>query len=337
MASRSARRAGLGARRAGAGRFPLGLLLLASLLVPGVLGCGGGGGGAAETSVQRFPHGEFVTSVAGPRAVVWAVGDGADGGASAQKVTALIAAGRPDRLLYLGDVYETGSRSDFANHYAPTYGRLAARTAPTPGNHDWPQHLQGYDPYWGRTLRRPPPGFYAFRIGGWEIFSLNSEGPHGRRSAQDRWLRQQVRRPGTCRLAFWHRPRYSGGVEHGDEPDVQPFWDALRGHATLIVNGHEHDMQRFRPVGGLHRVRRRRRGTRSLPGPAPRRPRLLERERLRGAPARAQPWLGAMGVRRAGGKGARQRAGGLPGGLRRASASSHRRGERTTRARGSGH
>jgi len=192
-----------------------------------------------------------VTSVAGPRAVVWAVGDGADGGASAQKVTALIAAGLPDRLLYLGDVYETGSRSDFANHYAPTYGRLAARTAPTPGNHDWPQHLQGYGPYWGRTLRRRPPGFYAFRIGGWEIFSLNSEGPHGRGSAQDRWLRQQVRRPGTCRLAFWHRPRYSGGVEHGDEPDVQPFWDALRGHATLIVNGHEHDMQRFRPVGGL--------------------------------------------------------------------------------------
>lgn len=235
----------------GVGRFSFGALLVTGALLAGVLGCGASGGGGGETSVQRPPQGAFVSSDAKRRAVVWAAGDGADGGASARQVTALIAAGRPDKLLYLGDVYETGSRSDFANHYAPTYGRLASLTAPTPGNHDWPQHLQGYDPYWAGTIGRPAPGFYAFRVGGWEILSLNSEGPHAHGTPQDRWLRAQVRAPGTCRLAFWHRPRYSGGVEHGDEPDLQPFWDALRGHATLVVNGHEHDMQRFKPIGGL--------------------------------------------------------------------------------------
>jgi len=253
VAWRARRQAGRGERRRGLGCLRLGaVLVMGTLVTAGAVGCGaGGGGGTGENSVQRPPQGAFVPSGPSRPAVLWAVGDGADGGAAARQVTALIAAHRPDRLLYLGDVYETGSASDFANHYATTFGRLASRTAPTPGNHDWPQHLQGYDPYWGRSIGRPPPGFYAFHLGGWDIISLNSEGPHAPGSAQDRWLRAQVHRPGTCRLAFWHRPRYSGGVEHGDESDVQPFWDALRGHATLIANGHEHDMQRFRPVDGL--------------------------------------------------------------------------------------
>lgn len=195
--------------------------------------------------------GSFIPSQSGRRAVVWAVGDGADGGSDARRVTALISAGPADRLLYLGDVYEAGTRRDFSSHYMPTYGLVASRTAPTPGNHDWPDHLEGYDAYWRQVAGRPVPEFYAFRMAGWDLISLNSEVPHGRGSVQDRWLRRRVDRPGTCRLAFWHRPRYSAGVEHGDEPDVQPFWDALRGHATLVLGGHEHDMQRFRPVGGL--------------------------------------------------------------------------------------
>ena len=37
-----------------------------------------------------------------------------------------IAAASFDRLLYLGDVYERGSASDFRVNYATTYGRLAA-------------------------------------------------------------------------------------------------------------------------------------------------------------------------------------------------------------------
>ncbi len=242
-----------GVRRAAVVLVAFGAMLVAAVAIAGALGRGPLGStfrGGDETSILRLPRGAFVPSDSGRRAVIWAVGDGADGGPSARRVATLIA-GSPGRLLYLGDVYQSGSASDFARHYVSTYGRLASRTAPTPGNHDWPQHLEGYDPYWRRIVGRPPPAFYAFRMGGWEIISLNSEGPHSRGSAQDRWLRRQVQRSGTCRLAFWHRPRYSAGVEHGDEPDVQPFWDALRGRATLIVNGHEHDMQRFRPVGGL--------------------------------------------------------------------------------------
>jgi hypothetical protein len=205
----------------------------------------------SQVSMVRPPHGVFVPSGPDRPAIVWAVGDGADGGDEARAVARLIASGPMDRLLYLGDVYQRGTASDFSDHYATTYGRLARRTAPTAGNHDWPDHLDGYDPYWRRVTGRPIPAFYRFRLGDWEILSLNSEAPHDPGSAQLRWLRSQLRRAGTCRLAFWHRPRYSEGTTHGDQKDVEPFWQALRGRATLVLNGHEHDMQRFRPHDGI--------------------------------------------------------------------------------------
>ena len=86
------------------------------------------------------------------------------------------------------------------------------------------------------------------------MLSLNSEAPHGAGSAQVRWLRAQLRAPGTCRLAFWHEPRYNAG-RHEDAPDLAPLWDALRGHARLVVNGHDHNMQRFRADRRHHPVR----------------------------------------------------------------------------------
>ena len=212
-------------------------------------GGGGGEGGAAQAGRSGW-----VSSVRGGEAVVWAVGDGADGGSTARRVARMISRDRPDRLLYLGDVYEDGTRAEFRSNYATTYGRLAARTAPTPGNHDWPNHRQGYDPYWAHYHGRPAAPWHSLRAGGWQLVSLNSEAPHDADSPQLRWLRRVVAGPGDCRLAFWHRPRHSAGTHHGDQPDVQPFWDALRGRTTLVVNGHEHDMQRFAPRGGVHQL-----------------------------------------------------------------------------------
>jgi calcineurin-like phosphoesterase family protein len=180
---------------------------------------------------------------------VWAVGDG-DAGPASVGVANLIGAGGPDRVLYLGDVYEDGTAADFANNYAPTFGRFARITAPTPGNHEWPLHAVGYDAYWWSVLGRKIPVSYGFSIGGWRILSLNSEAPHGEGSPQLRWLRSQVKRPGTCRLAYWHRPRYSGGG-NGDQPDVDPLWKVLRKRATIVVNGHDHMMQRLKPKDGI--------------------------------------------------------------------------------------
>jgi hypothetical protein len=207
--------------------------------------------GSNDPPVESATAGAAVAAAPARHAVVWAVGDGADGSQTGRRVAARIAAGRPDQLIYLGDVYEKGTRAEFAENYAPTYGPLAARTAPTPGNHEWPRRRTGYDPYWRRALGRTVGAWYAFRAGGWELLSLNSETDHDADSAQVRWLRARVRAPGTCRIAFWHRPRFSAGTHHGDARDVQPLWDALRGHATIVLGGHDHDMQRFRPIDGM--------------------------------------------------------------------------------------
>jgi Calcineurin-like phosphoesterase len=234
----------------GSAAGPRARALVAAALLAIAAGCGDAG--TAPAPPRAADHAGAGPGVAGrPRAVVWAVGDGADGGDAARSVPARIASGRVDRVLYLGDVYEEGTASDFATNYASTYGGLAARTAPTPGNHDWPRHPTGYDPYWRRALGHRLGHWYAFRAAGWQLLSLNSEAPHGPGSPQLRWLARRLRAGGTCRIAFWHRPRFSASTHHGDQPDVAPLWNALRGRAAIVLGGHDHDMQRFRPIGGI--------------------------------------------------------------------------------------
>ncbi len=116
----------------------------------------------------------FVISGGPGPATVWAVGDAGHLGERERPVARLIAGANPDRLLYLGDVYETGTAEEF-KAYDALYGRLAPLTAPTPGNHDWPNHAKGYDPYWGTRKGRTPPSYYSFELAGWEIISLNSQ------------------------------------------------------------------------------------------------------------------------------------------------------------------
>ncbi|MCW3013143.1 MAG: hypothetical protein JWO02_235 [Solirubrobacterales bacterium] len=187
------------------------------------------------------------------RATVWAVGDGADGGTGGRELATLIRSRRPSLFLYLGDVYETGTAAEFAGHYDALYGSFKARTAPTPGNHDEAQHALGYDPYWRRALGGRVPDYYALRVAGWQVLSLNSEVDHAATSPQAAWLRERVRGGGTCRIAFWHRPRFSAGL-HGDQVDVSPLWDSVRGHAALVLNGHDHTSQRLKPIGGTTEI-----------------------------------------------------------------------------------
>jgi calcineurin-like phosphoesterase family protein len=222
--------------------------LVAAVLVTGATACGGEGKSGAAEQVARASGIESASS--NKPVVVWAVGDGADGEPYGRHVGRLIERGNPDRFLYLGDVYEEGTAKEFKDNYAPVFGKFADITAPTPGNHEWGRRDEGYRPYWKSILGKDIPDYYRFKVGGWEILSLNSEAPHDEGSPQVRWLRSNLPGDGTCRLAFWHRPRYSFG-DHGDQPDIQPLWNALRGRAVLIVNGHEHNTERFAPRDGI--------------------------------------------------------------------------------------
>jgi len=184
---------------------------------------------------------------------IWAVGD-AENSARARVLAARVRRGRPDRLLYLGDVYEHGTAREFSQGYDALYGSLGRRTIPTPGNHEWGNRDVGYRPYWRAKLGRPMPDWHRHTLpDGWQVLSLNSEAPHGPGSPQARWLADAVRRPGTCRIAIWHRPRWSSGW-HGDQADMATLWNGLRGRARLVLSGHDHDLQRFADRDGLRQI-----------------------------------------------------------------------------------
>jgi hypothetical protein len=186
-----------------------------------------------------------------PRSVVWAVGDAADGSPTSQRVASLIRSGRPDLLLYLGDVYDTGTASEFDRNYRPIYGGIGEITAPTIGNHEWPNVATGYVPYWTVVRGTPPPFWYAFAASGWQLISLNSNVPSS--ADQLRWLGSLLDATpqyGNCRIAFFHHPVLSNGP-HGGLLALQPIVDELKERARIVLSGHDHDMQRFQPVHGI--------------------------------------------------------------------------------------
>jgi len=236
----------------------VGVAVAALAATLGVAGCGAdsdatagvAGRHAGSPYIERDGHG-WMPSRPRPRSVIWAVGDGADGGAASRAVAAMVGDHRVSRLLYLGDVYESGTAAEFQRNYAPAYARFVRLTAPTIGNHEWPNLRTGYVPYWTAVRGSPPPLWYAFGASGWQLISLNSNTPTD--SAQGAWLRRKIRRTpryGTCRIAFMHHPVFSAGL-HGDTPALSGLFAELRGHAAIVISGHDHDMQRVRPVDGI--------------------------------------------------------------------------------------
>ena len=201
---------------------------------------------APGVSGVQASSGEWIGSVPGVTADVWAVGD-ADPPRSG-RVARIIRRTDPDRILYLGDVYLRGTRDDF-RRWAKPFGRLVRRMAPTPGNHDWPNARRGYNPFWRRVTGETPPPYYSFSAGGWEVLGVNGEHPN--RDAVERWLRKRVAAGGDCRIAFWHRPRYTAGHHEGGNERVTAYWEALERRARLLVHGHEHNLQRMEERDGI--------------------------------------------------------------------------------------
>jgi acid phosphatase type 7 len=201
-------------------------------------GCGDGGS-KLETHDPTAPD---------DGVVVWAVGDGGEDEPDDRGVVLLISRDDPEHIIYLGDVYEAGTPSEFET-FAEVWGPLAERMWPTPGNHEWANHATGYDPFWRRTLGEPLPHHYARRVGGWDILSANSETPDDRE--QLRWLREQASRGGgNCRIAFWHSPRLNAGSHRDEQDEVAGLWDAVAGRAAIVLSGHDHNLQRFKPLDG---------------------------------------------------------------------------------------
>jgi len=161
----------------------------------------------------------------------------------------------PGTVFAVGDLaYPDGSDEQFAKCYGPTWGRFKERTRPAPGNHEYHSDgASGYVRYFGTAAGDPKNGYYSYDLGAWHVIVLNSEcvlvGGCGAGSGQEQWLRQDLNaHPAKCTVAYWHKPLFSSGAAHGNDPEVKPLWEALyAANADLVINGHDHDYERFAP------------------------------------------------------------------------------------------
>jgi acid phosphatase type 7 len=187
--------------------------------------------------------------------VITAAGDIADPAASsATHATAnLVESINPSVAITLGDnQYPSGLLSDYMRGYDSTWGAFLSRTSPAPGNHEYKSspNAAGYFAYFG--VRAPGP-YYSYDVGAWHVISLDSNcsyiGGCDAGSPEYQWLQADLAsHPTTCTLAYWHHPRWSSGQTHGGTSSVAPFWTLLYdAGAELVLNGHEHNYERFAP------------------------------------------------------------------------------------------
>jgi acid phosphatase type 7 len=161
----------------------------------------------------------------------------------------------PGTVMTLGDLaYPGGTKEQFDNCYDKTWGRVKSRTRPAAGNHEF--HSAGATPYFdyfGAAAGDPKTGYYSYELATWHIIVLNSECQDAGRceagSPQEKWLRADLAaHPVACTLAYWHKPLFSSGGAHGNDLTIKPLFQALYdANADVVVNGHDHDYERFAP------------------------------------------------------------------------------------------
>jgi 3',5'-cyclic AMP phosphodiesterase CpdA len=176
--------------------------------------------------------------------------DGTDDEATAALLEEL-----PGMVFTLGDnAYDSGTTSQFAKCYAPSWGRVLDRTAfAVAGNHDYrTPSAAPFKAYFGSAGARDGETWFSQDVGAWHVIVLDANcdkvGGCGTDSPQGRWLAADLAASqARCTLAMWHQPRFSSG-EHGNDADVAPFWRLLyAAGADLVLNGHDHDYERFGP------------------------------------------------------------------------------------------
>jgi len=186
---------------------------------------------------------------ADPGAVVLTAAGDIDG-CHAGEDTAEIVANTTGPVATIGDyAYPEGTADAIRRCYDPTWGALKDRTRPVPGNHDYdvPKAAPYYQ-YFGAAAGDPGRGWYSYDVGSWRVVALNSNCDAVDCGDEATWLDSDLSaHPAACILAYWHHPRFTSGTSGGDGA-VGAFWKVLYNHgASLVLNGHDHDYERFAP------------------------------------------------------------------------------------------
>ena len=203
---------------------------------------------SVEPTATSTPSAETAAVLAG-------AGDIGDCSTEEDTLTGQVLASIDGTIFTVGDnAYENGSPAEYENCYDTVWGSFKDRTRPVPGNHDWrSDDLDGYFGYFGNAAKGPDGhAWYSFDVGSWHVIMLDSECDKfdgcGADSTQGRWLTADLAASdASCTVAMWHKPRFSSG-DHGNDRSVAPFWTQLYDAGVdVIVNGHDHDYERFAP------------------------------------------------------------------------------------------
>ena len=162
-------------------------------------------------------------------------------------------------VFTLGDnAYPDGSASNFALCFTPSWGdtakRIMKKIHPAAGNHEYVTTGSApYYQYFGSKAGPTKTGYYSYDVGEWHVMVINSEIIVGsfslaERNAQEDWVRADLKSTQKpCTMAYWHNPLFSSGW-HGSDRKLLSIWQILfDGGVTLILNGHDHDYERFLP------------------------------------------------------------------------------------------
>jgi hypothetical protein len=205
------------------------------------------------TTPAAFPASDPVVLAAGDIGACDSNGDGETANLLDQYPAATV--------LPLGDnAYESGTASQYANCYDPTWGRSKTRSRPVPGNHDYlTANASGYFNYFnaqlapfGAAATVPTRGWYSYDLGAWHVVALNDQcafmtGGCDSASPEVQWLQADLAaHPTQCTIAYFHEPLFSSGANGSS--DDKPLWQALyAAGADVVLNGHDHDYERFAP------------------------------------------------------------------------------------------
>jgi calcineurin-like phosphoesterase family protein len=248
-------------------RFVALLLLPALLALGAVTGCSDGSGtsgdsgasGGVDTSAvptsRRPGTGSSSPSAAPATSGFLAFGDFGTADKSQRAVAramidwAAAPGHRTDALVTTGDnVYPDGASARFPATLDEPYARLR-RLAPmwaALGNHDVAGGNGGAEL---RHLGLPTPP-YSKRLPGVELLFLDANHVD---DAQARWVRARLAAPGPpFRVVVFHQPAWSCS-HHGSTAAVDRRWVPIfeRYRVALVLNGHDHNYQRYTSGRGV--------------------------------------------------------------------------------------
>lgn len=141
--------------------------------------------------------------------------------------------------------------ADYNNYFGSTYGTFVNRGIfrQVRGNHD---NQDDYAQYFGENSYLSAEGLtnYSYDLGTWHIVAIDQISDTITKESLE-YLKYNLNHYSNykCQIVYWHVPTYSLGAEHGDSLGLlelnQIAYDA---GVEIIVNGHDHNYQRFFPM-----------------------------------------------------------------------------------------